>query len=290
MNTLKLKCATGVISALCLMGCNTYVGTLVVTEDLTMTGGVIGHVEIAADGVTLNCDNYVIADAGLIADCRNGTRSCGIKVENRNDVTLLNCDVRGFDDGFWVSNSSNVEVHSSIASLNGVGYYIEDSSNVDIVASTSMSNLGEGYAVRDTDGVFFWSSAAVQNGGDGFDENDSSSAYYLRNDSYNNGTNGHELDFGSNPIYWENWVYANGQHGISLDAVDSPRLHANDVVVSGEDGIRLDDEQGQGTVNGLVDDNYSSGNGDRAAHQCGNICTGNVYTGNWFVGPVNNIP
>ena len=290
LNTRGLMLAATIIGVLGLSGCNTHVGTLVVTNDTTLIRGVIGQVEIAADGVTLNCDNHVIVDAGLITNCRNGTRSCGIRVENHNDVTLLNCDVRGFDDGFWISNANNIEVNSSIASINSVGFYIEDSSNIDIVRTTSMSNLGEGFAVRDTNSVFFWESAAVQNQGDGFDENGGSDAYYLRNDSYNNGTNGHELDFGSNPIYWENWVYANGQHGISLDAVDSPHLHANEIVVSGEDGMRLDDELGLGTINGLVDYNYSSGNGDRAAHQCGNICTGNVYIGNWFVGPLNNIP
>ena len=290
MTMRKLLLVVPMLFVFSLTGCNIHFGTLVVAGDMTLTGGVIGNVEIAADGVTLNCDNYVIIDAGLISNCRNGNRSCGIRVENRNDVTLLNCDVREFDDGFWISNSNNVEVHSSIASLNSIGYRIDDSSHVDVVQSTAISNLGEGFAVRNTNGIFFWSSAAVQNGGDGFDENDGSNAYYLRNDSFNNGTNGHELDFGSNPIYWENWVYANGQHGISLDAVDSPHLHANEIVVSGEDGMRLDDELGQGTINGLVDDNYSSGNGDRAAHQCGNLCTGNVYNGNWFVGPLNNIP
>ncbi len=282
---------TAILSVALLASCGpTYVGTLVVTSDTTLASSVLGQIEIAADNLTLDCQNFPVIDVGTAANCRSGTRSCGIKIQNRADVTVYNCEVFGFDDGFWVSASTNVHIEASLAEINEVGFYIEDSERIDVVRNAAVANLGEGFAVRRTNDAFFWNNSAVQNERDGFDENDGSSAYYLRNDSYNNGFNGFELDFGPDPIYWENWVFANGQHGISLDAVAGALVHANETVVSGEDGLRLDDEGGSGSINGVVEDNYSSGNGRWAAHQCGSICTGNVYTNNWFIGPLNNIP
>lgn len=279
-------------TAFSLIGCGpTFVGTLVVTTDTEMTETVIGQVEIAADNVTLDCKNYPILNAGTAVNCRGGgTRSCGVKIENRSNVTLYNCDVYGFDDGIWISGSTQIHVEGSLATLNEVGYRIEDSSSVDVVRSTAINNLSEGFSVRRSTDGFFWLNSAVQNEGDGFDENDGSSAYYLRNDSYNNGLNGFEIDFAPTPTYWENWAFANGQNGISLDAISEGLLHDNDAIGSGNDGLRLDDEGGIGTTNCVVEDNYSSANGGNAAHQCGNLCTGNVYTNNQFVGPTNNIP
>ena len=187
-------------------------GTLVVTEDRELDSEIYGHVEIAADNVTLDCRNNPI----------HSSRDApwGIIIENRSNVTLYSCLVYNHDIGIYISDSTGIHVEDSYAAINGVGYRIEDSSNIDIVRSAAVSNVGEGFATRRTTHAFFWESRAVQNGGDGFDENDGANAYYLRNHAINNGTNGFELDFGPAATFWQNRVWTNGQHGISLDAIN----------------------------------------------------------------------
>jgi len=244
-------------------------------------------VVIAADDVTLDCNNHIIINDNWL------NNAPGISISGRSNVTLHDCIVHFFDIGIFIEDSTNIHVENTEA-MGGVGYRVEDSVNVDLVRNTALQNVNEGFAVRRSSATFFWENSAVRNSGDGFDENNGDNAYYLRNDSFDNGTNGFELDAAPSPTYWQNWVFVNGQHGISLDAVDTALVHDNDIIGSGEDGLRLDDEPvagvNTGTVNSTVTDNYSTGNGDRAAHQCGSICTGNVYTNNLFEGPTNNLP
>jgi hypothetical protein len=271
-------------------------GVLVVTSDTTLMGDIQGQIEIAADNVTLDCNDHTIRDVGLAATCGgSGNDSCGIKVQNHRNVTLQHCDIEGFDIGIWIADADTVDVEYATANYNGVGYLVEDSNNVSFVQSVASHNDEEGFAVRDSVNSFFHLNTAVENGRDGFDENGGEGSYYLRNDSVYNGMNGFELDSGATPSYWENWAYGNGQHGISLDAVNNGVLYGNETVANGfdagdGDGLRLDEFQGVGTTNCEVTDNYSAGNADDDAQQCNNLCTGNVFTNNWFVGNTNNIP
>ena len=271
-------------------------GVLVVTSDRTLTRDIQGQIEIAADNVTLDCNGHTIRDVGLAATCGvSGNDSCGIKVQNHRNVTLQHCDIAGFDIGIWISGADTVDVEYATASSNAVGYRVEDSNNVSFVQSMASRNDQEGFVVRDSVNSFFWLNTAVENGRDGFDENAGSGSYYLRNDSVYNGVNGFELDDGATPTYWENWAFGNGQHGISLDAVRNAVLYGTETVANGfdtgdGDGLRLVDEGAQGTTDCEVTDNYSAGNANNDAHQCGSLCTGNVFTNNWFVGNTNNIP
>ncbi len=264
----------------------TYNGTLSIGADRTMLRDVVGRIEITGDDFTLDCDGHTITAAASGSCGSNGGEDCGIIIEGRSNVTLVDCHVSGHGIGMWISSSENIDVEWSSANENGRGYRVEDSNAVTISFSSGSENEQEGFVVRDSTYTMMWENTAYANGRDGFDENDGAHSYYLRNTSISNGFNGFELDFHEDADLSENDVLGNGQHGISLDGVNGGLLHDNYIIVSGEDGLRLDD----GTVDFEVSDNYSASNGDEAAQQCASTCTGNVFTNNVFIGPTNNIP
>lgn len=257
-----------------------------VTEDTELTADTDRPIFIAADNVTLNCNHHVIMNGAVDGP--------GIEIRNRKNVTIRNCIVLHFDIGVLTANSTGTTVARSRA-LGGLGFRIENSTNTDMVSNTGTENAAEGFVIRNSVFTFFYGNAGVENTRDGFDENGGMDAYYLENQASHNGLNGMELDFASNPTYWENQAVGNGQHGLSVDSTNSALLHGNDTPGNGEDGLRLDDEVNNanvniGTTNSAVRYNASAGNGRWSAHQCGDLCIGNVFIGNDFSGPTNNIP
>jgi parallel beta-helix repeat protein len=266
-----------------------FFGTLNVSANRTLTRDVVGRVVITADHVTLDCAGHTISASSFGGSCGTGTGDCGIIVDGRSDVRLLNCEVRNHGIGIWINASYDVDVESSLAEGNGAGFRVEDSDQVDLQDSSATDNDEEGFVIRDSTSTFIWNNVSSSNGRDGFDENGGSDTIYLNNVSTGNVLNGFELDDHEYAIYWGNEASNNGQHGISLDGINDGILTLNDTVDNGQDGLRLDDFAGVGTIDFDVVQNYSEGNGDDAAQEC-DVCTGNTYTDNTFIGSTPGIP
>lgn len=266
----------------------TYYGTLNVGSSRTMLRDVVGRVVITADNVTLDCNGHTITAASSGGSCGTGSSDCGIIVDGRSNVTLLNCEVIGHGIGIWINESDSVEVYDSIADGNDTGFRAEDSDYVRFESNTAIDSTTEGFALRTLYSADLLYNVSTSNGTDGFDENDCSGTIYIQNSSTYNSINGFENDNGADITYWDNEASNNGQHGISLDAVDTGYIVLNETVDNGSDGLRLDDIAGVGTNYFAVVQNYSEGNGDDAAQQS-SACTGNTFTGNTFIGSTPGI-
>ena len=73
-------------------------GTLTITSNTNLNEDHQGNIVIAADGVTLDCQGHEVTGTG------SGT---GVLLNGRTGVTVKNCHVSGFLDGFGLFNASS---------------------------------------------------------------------------------------------------------------------------------------------------------------------------------------
>jgi parallel beta-helix repeat protein len=73
---------------------------------------------IMADNVTLDCQNSAVIGEGI---------GVGILVQNRRNVTIRNCRVRGWDVGMYVVRGNNFRIENNDFS----GNFLDDNSNIE---------------------------------------------------------------------------------------------------------------------------------------------------------------
>lgn len=257
-------------------------GTKRITEDFELEGSGFGRLIIDGNDIDVNCNGYNLI--GLF-----NPFSAAITINGRSNVRLYNCGLFGFNVGVNISHSSTVEIWEIRSVSNNMGFVVEDSTDVTLHDNKVSLSSSEGFSIRDSVNTLFFSNESFENR-DGFDENRGSNSFYGLNVARDNVLNGFEIDFGSDPIYASNESISNGQNGISLDAVFAPLVKHNVITDNGRDGLRLDDERSIGTTNGIVLENVSERNGRHSAHQCNiDLCKGNDFKNNTFVGSTNNI-
>ena len=103
---------------------------LVVTDNLTLTAGRTGPIEIAADGVTLDCAGHRVSGPGNV----------GIAVHDRRDVTLQNCEVHGFETGIELTETSASRVIGSTILANHVGISVTGGAENELIGNTGEFN------------------------------------------------------------------------------------------------------------------------------------------------------
>jgi parallel beta-helix repeat protein len=119
-------------------------GTLVITEDTTLTEDHFGSIEIAADDVTLDCGGFsVIGPSG--ADWPVD----GVLVDHHSGVTITNCVAQGLVNGFKLQGVTDSALLGNTATANeGNGFYASDSSRDNVFRDNmaSASEVGHGFA------------------------------------------------------------------------------------------------------------------------------------------------
>ncbi len=108
-----------VVPPVCRVGCGE-----TITQDITLTGDLRGcsgnGITVGASGITLDCDGHIIEGLGS---------NSGILLTARHNVTIKNCEVRGFDYGIRLNMSSNDTVINNTANSNSsAGIYLNASS------------------------------------------------------------------------------------------------------------------------------------------------------------------
>jgi parallel beta-helix repeat protein len=93
----------------------------------TGDGLFIGH-----SGITLNCAGYTISGIG---------NSAGIALIGRTKVTVEGCNVKGFQNGFWLTGSSNKNViMGDTANDNYNGFFLNSSSDSNVLAANTANS------------------------------------------------------------------------------------------------------------------------------------------------------
>lgn len=91
-----------------------------------------GCLKIESDNVFLNCQGKTI-DGGGVGN--------GVYLNGRKNVTLANCDVSNFDNGFHLENSSNCSVNNNSAKENKeIGFFLNSSSGTSVLDNLAEKN------------------------------------------------------------------------------------------------------------------------------------------------------
>jgi len=113
-------------------------GTLMIDTDTTLTEDHSGSIVINADDITLDCDEYSVTGLG------SGE---GILLNGRTGVTVKNCHVTGFTEGFVLTGSSGNTLKRNTASDNSlIGFALFESSWNNLVHNIATGNQ-EGFGL-----------------------------------------------------------------------------------------------------------------------------------------------
>lgn len=108
--------------------------SVTLSSDITDCPG--DGLELAADGITLDCAGHTISGTETQA-------STGLTVNGRSDVKIRNCRVTLFETGFRVNNSQSVQILSNNATDNGgAGFYMSLVSYSKVVGNLARGDLG----------------------------------------------------------------------------------------------------------------------------------------------------
>ena len=111
---------------------------------------------IAANGITLNCAGYIVSG--------ENNAVAGIVLGGMTGVTIKNCDVTGFQYGFYLSDSSSNTFTGNTANQNSVyGFYLGDSSSNTLTGNTASSNELVGFYFSDSSSNTFTGNTANSN-------------------------------------------------------------------------------------------------------------------------------
>jgi parallel beta-helix repeat protein len=132
------------------------------------------------EGIVIKNDEIVLDCAGhTIGDPNHKTAGIGIQLNRRTGVTVKNCIVTNFTNGFNVVDSM----------LNT------------LTANTATNNLNDGFHIVRSEGNTFTGNLAVNNGDDGFDLDTAVANFFSMNSAEKNKDKGFTLDFSSGNFF-----------------------------------------------------------------------------------------
>lgn len=250
------------------------VGLLTVGTDTVLTSDHQGSITIVEDGVTLDC-----AGNAVLGESLAGT---GIDIQGRTGVTVRNCEVRSFDIGIHLRNSSDVVLSANSPAQNRTGIRLVGSDGNRIADNIAERNIGGIVLDRSDDNTL--ESNTVADGQQGI----------LIDGSNNNTLLGNAVFSMSN---WFAFAFGSGAEGnqvLDNRAEDSGsgfaiNLGANHNRFSGNEavgnlvGFNVLDDPGTELntfVGNTASDNEETGFRDDTRGQLGDRATENLYSAN----------
>ena len=116
-------------------------GTLIVTNDTTLSEDHRGSIHIDADNVTLDCAGHTVTGPG---DSENG-----IYFSERTGVVVKNCRVTGFTFGLLVDRSTAFTLRNNVSFGHvGHGFNLGLSSRGVLHGNRARENGGNGFAIE----------------------------------------------------------------------------------------------------------------------------------------------
>lgn len=223
---------------------------------------------IATSGITLNCAGHTISGISSESGLPNhGPATVGINLTGTSKVMVENCDVTGFTNGFWATNSSGDTITNNTAYENGQGFalvsnYLTGSStspssvdNATLNGNTANSNLQEGFYLSASNSTIS-GNTAVNNSFVGFNLEGGADTL-TRNTAEVDGF-GFILG-GANNTYSANTANDNGNDGFDLFEVYNSTFNGNAVGNNLYDGFFLASSINNTFRENTVDNNRVNG-------------------------------
>jgi hypothetical protein len=110
-------------------------------------------VKIGADNIELDCNTAVI---------RGRFHSAGIVIQNRQNVTLKNCQIANYEAGILIINSYNVTILKPNLIHNYAGVKIVNSTGVVVEAGFDISTRRPVHAIRSVGNVFAYTNKKIK--------------------------------------------------------------------------------------------------------------------------------
>ena len=120
--------------------------TLTITTNTTLSADFTGGIGIAADGITLDCAGHTVMGPGVALIFHPDGEpfvTTGILLEGRTNVTVKNCHVTGFGDGFWLDGSDGNTLQGNTADGNLFGGFGLSASNDNILTDNTANDIAE---------------------------------------------------------------------------------------------------------------------------------------------------
>lgn len=226
-------------------------GTLEISTDTTLTEDHAGDIVVVADQVTLDCDGHEVTGTGS---------GIGILLEGRTGVTVKNCNVAGFTNGFMLSVSSfNLLVGNTSTGNSERGFFTTLSHDNILSKNTAMSNGTVGFVLNHSTGNTLDKNRASGNSL-GFNTRFSSDNLLVKNLSEKNLTRGFLLFNASANTFELNRARDNALEGFFVVTESFPGSAGDNIFTrnksqkNGDLGFR-DDSLGTGTTGNIYTNN-----------------------------------
>jgi parallel beta-helix repeat protein len=242
------------------VACNIVISTnTVLTSDVGPCSG--NGLIIAASGTLLNCAGHMIDGTGT-----NDT-SAGILLTRMTGVTVENCNVTGFQYGFFLSYSSGNTLNNDSASTNGnMGFYLNDSSSNTLTSNSADSNIRGFYLTNSSANTLTGNSAefnanhtAEGSIGAGFHLSLSSNSNTFTGNTASGNWDGFVLGTSSFDTFTSNIVNDNENNGLELVQLTNCVFTGNNASSNAVGFLMKNSTDGNAFRLNTVDSNFDNG-------------------------------
>ncbi|MFC1594198.1 right-handed parallel beta-helix repeat-containing protein [Candidatus Omnitrophota bacterium] len=97
---------------------------------------------IGQDNITLDCNNHTIQNGNM--------NQIGIDIQGRENVTVINCNIEGFEVGINLENSNGVTLQGNQPANNTIGINLANATNNTIADNISCNNVNDLFCSADS--------------------------------------------------------------------------------------------------------------------------------------------
>jgi parallel beta-helix repeat protein len=102
----------------------------------------VSNISFSYDGIMIESDNLVLDGAGYTIEGANAYNSKGIGMIGRDNLTIRNLTIKGFDKGIYLYYSSNSSVFENSVLHAAMGIYVGTSSSNNVISGNNIAGAG----------------------------------------------------------------------------------------------------------------------------------------------------
>ncbi len=189
---------------------------------------------IGADDIVLDCAGHTINGTGI-------DESNGVRLSDRSGVTVKNCNVVNFFDGFRLNFSdANILADNTARGSVRIGFLLISSDLNNLTGNSAVTNAGGGYILGDgSDNNTVTNNTANKNSDTAFGVNDSSDHNVFIYNTANSNVGGWDMINSEHNILIWNTSNHNSTGGFGLNGASNNYFNGNTVNHNGGPGFHL---------------------------------------------------